>query len=180
GFSIGLLMAVLQPLLLLLTGHIKLVPIPGISFMTIGTSFTLYILIGLREEIAFRGFPLFSLNRTAGPWLAILVVGIIFIVEHIAAGMSWWAAILGSGTGSLVFGFAVLRSKGLALSTGLHSAWNFGQWTLGFKNETGIFKTVIGPGYEGSTELMGWVSYLSVMGLAALILYSSWKKKGTR
>lgn len=67
GFSIGLLMAVLQPLLLLLTGHIKLVPIPGISFMTIGTSFTLYLLIGLREEIAFRGFPLFSINKTGGP-----------------------------------------------------------------------------------------------------------------
>ncbi|WP_301930907.1 hypothetical protein [Ferruginibacter sp.] len=67
----------------------------------------------------------------------------------------------------------------MALSTGLHTAWNFDQWTLGFKNEPGIFKTVIEHGYEGRTQLLGWVSYLCLMGLAAWLLYSSWKKNRT-
>ena len=176
GLGIGLLLATLQPTLVLVTGHIKLVPTPGVSFNTIIAYFLLYLAIGLREEVAFRGYPLFSLNRAAGPWFALLVVGIIFIVEHIAGGMGVWPAIWGSGAGSLLFGLAALKTKGLALPVGLHSAWNFGQWTLGFKNEAGPFRIIIEKGYEARIEVIGWVSYLLVMGLAILVLYNSWKK----
>jgi membrane protease YdiL (CAAX protease family) len=149
---------------------------PGVSYNTVIVYFLLYLSIGLREEIAFRGYPLFSLNRSAGPWIALLVVGIIFIIEHIAGGMGVWAAFLGSGAGSLLFGIAALKTKGLALPIGLHSAWNFGQWTLGFKNEAGPFTTIIEKGYNDRIEVIGWISYLLVMGLAIFVLYNSWKK----
>ena len=176
GVGIGLMLAALQPALVLITGHVRLVFTPGVSYNTVIVYFLLYLSIGLREEIAFRGYPLFSLNRSAGPWIALLVVGIIFIVEHIAGGMGVWAAIWGSGAGSLLFGIAALKTKGLALPIGLHSAWNFGQWILGFKNEAGPFTTIIEKGYKDRIEVIGWISYLLVMGLAIFVLYNSWKK----
>ena len=177
GLGVGLLLAALQPALVLITGHVKLLPVPDISYNTVIAYFLLYLAIGVREEVAFRGYPLFSLNRAAGHWFALLVVGIIFIAEHIAGGMSVGAAIWGSGAGSLLFGFAALKTKGLALPIGLHSAWNFGQWAFGFKNETGPFHIIIEKGYEGRIEIIGWVSYLLVMGLAIFVMYNSWKKK---
>jgi len=154
-----------------------MVSTPEVSYNTVIAYFLLHLAIGLREEVAFRGYPLFSLNRAAGQWLALLAVGLIFIIEHIVGGMQVWPAIWGSGAGSLLFGLAALKTKGIALPIGLHSAWNFGQWTLGFKNEPGLFRIIIEKGCESRIEVIGWVSYLLVMGVAIFVLYNSWTKR---
>src|SRR5690606_22551516 len=155
GFIIGLCLASLQVLLVSLTGHLTLVRSSGISFMTIGGYLLLYVVAALREEIAFRGYPLRSLDLLVSPWKAHLFVVIIFITEHVIGGMTWLQAVLGAGTGALFFGMAALKTKGIALPTGLHVAWNFGQWLFGFKNDTGIYKAVTEKGYETSVEQVG-------------------------
>ena len=134
GFLIGLILALLQPVLVLLSGHLKIIPAPA-SFSVVTSNFLLYFLIACREEIAFRGYPLRSLNYVIGPWWAQLIIAIIFSIEHIVGGMSWIHAFLGSGIGAILFGIAALKTKGIALPIGLHAAWNFGQWCMGFKNE---------------------------------------------
>jgi membrane protease YdiL (CAAX protease family) len=111
GLGIGLVLAALQPALVLMAGHVNLTPVSAVSYTSIITSFILYLAIGLREEISFRGFPLFSLQRIAGSWLALLSIGIIFIIEHRLGGMNWWSAVLGPGVGSILFGLAAIKQK---------------------------------------------------------------------
>ncbi|NRF39459.1 CPBP family intramembrane glutamic endopeptidase [Pedobacter foliorum] len=171
GFIIGLFLASLQVLLIALNGHLSIALSSQMSFTPIGLNLLLYAFIALREEIAFRGFPLRSINYVAGPWVAQVFIVVIFIVEHILGGMTWWQAILGSGTGAVLFGLAALKSKGIALPIGLHFAWNFGQWFWGFKNDTGIYTAVIEKGSETRVEQTGMIYYLLVMGLAIFACY---------
>src|SRR4051812_17004818 len=91
---------------------------------------------------------------------------LIFILEHIASGMTLKMAITGSGSGGVLFGLSALKTKGLALPLGLHSAWNFGQWSMGFKNKPGIWATVVEKGYETRTEHIGLAAFVLVMVLA--------------
>jgi membrane protease YdiL (CAAX protease family) len=175
GLLAGSALAILQPVLLLTTGHLTLVHSPQISLTGVIINLLLYAAIACREEVAFRGYPLRSLNRTTGFWSAMGIVAIIFITEHVIGGMTWPQAIIGSGTGAILFGLAALKTKGIALPAGLHTAWNFGQWALGFKNGTGIYKAVVEKGYEARVEHIGWCSYVVVMGLGITILYF-WKR----
>jgi membrane protease YdiL (CAAX protease family) len=171
GFVVGLLMTLLQPTIVLLLGHYKMSFSPSISTHSIIFYFTLYVLVAIREELAFRGYPLFSLNYSFGLWTSQLIIFVIFSLEHIAGGMTWAQAFLGAGTGALLFGFAALKTKGIAFPIGLHAAWNFGQWCFGFKKEPGIFHGVADKGFESVVEINSWISYLLIMAIAIAVFY---------
>ncbi len=171
GFAIGMLMASLQPVFVLLLGHFKMSVVPNVSAYTIIFYLTLYILVAIREELAFRGYPLFSLYHRWGLWPAQAIIFVIFSLEHVAGGMTWPQAFFGAGTGALLFGFAALRTNGIALPAGLHAAWNFGQWCWGFKKETGILQGTADPGFENVVDRNGWISYLLIMAVAILLFY---------
>jgi uncharacterized protein len=68
GFGIGLLMTLLQLGFVLLRGHFYVTLTPYSSSYTIVFYLLLYILVAIREELAFRGYPLFSLNSRFGLW----------------------------------------------------------------------------------------------------------------
>ncbi|SFD89250.1 hypothetical protein SAMN05518672_103731 [Chitinophaga sp. CF118] len=171
GFGIGILMTLLQPAFVLLSGHYKIILSPSINAYTIIFYLTLYILAAIREELAFRGYPLFTLNNSLGLWPAQLIILVIFSLEHVAGGMRWMDAFLGAGTGALLFGLAALKTNGIALPIGLHAAWNFGQWCLGFKKETGILHGITEQGFENAVERNGWISYLLIMVIALLVFH---------
>lgn len=171
GFGIGLFMTMLQPAFVLLFGHYKIALAPSFSFYTILFYFTLYILVAIREELAFRGYPLFSLNYRFGLLTAQIIILIIFSLEHVAGGMTWFQAFIGAGTGALLFGLAALKTNGIALPIGLHAAWNFGQWCLGFKKETGILQGITDKGFENIIERNAWIAYLLIMTIALVFFY---------
>ena len=171
GYIIGLVMAASQALIVLIYGHFQLKLVPEISIIDTLSPLLLYFFIACREELAFRSYSLRSLNISLGPILALTIIGIIFIIEHVAGGMPWKMAILGSGTGAILFGVSALKTKGLALSLGLHSAWNFGQWSFGFKNKAGIWQAVVEKGYESELENVGLTAFLFVMGIAIAGLF---------
>ena len=174
GFTIGLLMAVLQALIVLSFGHFQLVLVQSTTVVEIILSLLLYLLVACREELVFRSYSLRSLNYSLSSGLALLIITIIFILEHVAAGMTWKMAIIGSGLGGILFGLSALKTKGLALSLGLHSAWNFGQWSMGFKGKPGIWEGVAEKGYESRAESIGLAAFVLVMVLAiigVLIVY---------
>ena len=179
GFLAGLFLSALQPAIVLLSGHFTLKYNPSITTSYIFSNLLLYFLSASREELAFRGYPLRSLAYATGPWKAQLAILIIFSLEHVAGGMTWTQAFLGAGVGAILFGLAALRTKGIALPIGLHAAWNFGQWCMGFKNEPGILQGVTEKGYENTVEINGWISYLLVMALAISAFYY-YKRTGTK
>ncbi len=172
GFIIGLLLAVLQALIVMAFGHLKLIMTSGFNWGTIVFSLFFYLLIAVREELVFRSYLLRTLDNKFKATFALSVMIILFILEHIVSGMSWKMAIVGSGLGGLLFGVAALKTKGIALPIGLHTAWNFGQWMTGFKNQSGIWNAVVDKGYEIQTENIGLAAFVLVMVSAIYILSS--------
>ena len=176
GYCIGLLMAVTQALTVFGFGHLRLV-LSNASILQIVLPFLLYFFVACREELVFRSYALRSLNYSFKAVFALSIITILFILEHVAAGMTWKMAVIGSGFGGILFGIAALKTKGLALPLGLHSAWNFGQWAMGFKNKTGIFEAINEKGYEAKNEIISLTVYVLVMLLAIISILLFYKNK---
>jgi membrane protease YdiL (CAAX protease family) len=176
GYFIGLLMAVIQALTVFGFGHLRLV-LSNASILQIVLPFLLYFFVACREELVFRSYALRSLDNSFTAVFALSVITILFILEHVAAGMTWKMAVIGSGLGGILFGIAALKTKGLALPLGLHSAWNFGQWAVGFKNKPGIFEAINEKGYEVQNETISLVTFALVMILAIISILLFYKIK---
>lgn len=177
GFGIGLLMAIMQVMIALSFGHFHLNLVPEITMAEIFLLLLLYILAGSREELVFRSYSLRSLSYSLTPFLALVIITAIFIIEHLVAGMTWQNAIIGTGTGAILFGLAALKTKGLALPLGLHIAFNFGNWALGFKGRPGIWEVIVEKGYDAHVNNIGMAAYLFVMGLAIIGVCIFYKKE---
>ena len=176
GYIFGFLMAAAQALIVLSYGHFQLKLVPDIAMMDIFLPLLLYFLVACREELAFRSYSLRRLNSSLDSVWALTIIGIIFTVEHVAGGMSWKMAVLGSGTGAILFGVSALKTKGLALPLGLHSAWNFGQWTFGFKNKSGIWEAVVEKGYEKEVENVGLAAFIIIMIISIIGIFVYYRK----
>lgn len=171
GFGIGSVLALTHALVVIFFIDSKLVFVPSLSLSPILSTLLLYFVFSLREELAFRAFPLRTLAYSIGSWKAQIIIAIIFAIEHMAGGYTFKQAFLGSAVGAILFGIAALKTKGIALPVGLHLAWNFGQWCVGFKNEPGIWENIIVQGSESKNEQIVFIVYLIVMGLAILGFY---------
>jgi membrane protease YdiL (CAAX protease family) len=148
-----------------------LVYAPQTSCLSILLTLFLYLLLSLREELAFRGYALRSLAYAIGSWKAQLIIAILFSLEHLAGGYTFKQAFLGAGIGAVLFGFAALKSRGITLPVGIHAAWNFGQWSIGFKNEPGVWRVIIEKGNETQFENISFAFYLVLMILAIAGFY---------
>jgi membrane protease YdiL (CAAX protease family) len=176
GFLIGLGLAGAQSLAVSLSGHVQLVRVSDVSLAAFGIALLTYGALACREELAFRGYPLRSLDRAFGPWIAQCLVALVFALEHVAGGYSWTNALLGVTSGSILFGMAALATRGLALPIGLHAAWNFGQWTLGGKETPGFFRAVTDNGFHDKMERVGMISYLGIMTAATFGFWLVYRK----
>ncbi|UWX61795.1 CPBP family intramembrane metalloprotease [Chryseobacterium oranimense] len=172
GFITGLLLAIFQALVVMAFGHLKLMLTPNFNWGTIIFSLFFYLLIAVREELVFRSYLLRTLDNKFKATFALSVMIILFILEHSLSGMSWKMAIIGSGLGGLLFGVAALKTRGIALPIALHTAWNFGQWMTGFKNQSGIWNAVVDKGYEIQTENIGLAAFVLLMVSIICILSS--------
>lgn len=180
GFLIGLFLAALRSALIGVSGHVRWARVPDIGFAAAVMPLLIYLVLACREELAFHGYPLRSLDRSIGLWGAQLIVAGIFALEHMAGGVTWVHAFLGAGIGSLLFGMASLATRGLAMPIGLHAAWNYGQWMLGGKESSGMWQLIIEKGFESRVELAGTISYLVVMSLAILAFWWYWRVQKIR
>ena len=168
-FCVGLLtgfgLVAAHTLLLTVGGGVHWVQAPNASVSNL-LPILGYVLLATREELAFHGYPLRKLASDIDPFVALMIVSILFVVEHRIAGASWTNALLGSGMGSLVFGMAALATKGLALPIGFHAAWNIGDWARGGKGGGGLWRMVVEPRSTGHTTFLIIASYVVVMACA--------------
>lgn len=179
GFMMGLLIVALWWCALALSGDVRWVPAKGSSALEVWIVLVAFIVLSCREELAFHGYPLHRLKGPFGIGGALLLVALLFAAEHMAGGWPWSEALLGSGTGSLMFGMAAIASRGLALPIGLHAAWNFGHWSIGHKGMPGIWEAVTLEGSEEHAQFVGMAAYLMVMSLGTVILWLWHLRKAT-
>ena len=168
GLAFGTFLIAAQTTIMWLAGGVKWVATtPTLAMLTPVLG---YVLLATREELAFRGYPLRVLASETEPWLALLIVSILFAVEHKLGGSSWPAAVFGAGLGAVVFGMAALATDGLALPIGVHAAWNIGDWLRGGKGDGGLWRIVVEPGAAAHADRVAWTSYAAVMLCAAAVL----------
>ena len=83
----------------------------------------------LAEELLFRGVGLRYLRRLCGDWGAIVLAALLFGAYHLIGSGDWamgaFFRFLTSALGGLLFGWAAVRSGGLALPIGLHLGGNW-------------------------------------------------------
>lgn len=176
GFFIGLTLVVLQELFLYTGGHTHWIfRAPRTSFSTILLAFGAYLTLAMREELAFRGYSLRRIETAQGLWVSLLIMSIVFMLEHAAGGWTWSRSILGPPAGALLFGMAALSTRGIAVPLGIHAAFNFGQWFMGQKEYAGPFQLVVDPGFTQQTETLGYAGYL-VATLLATAGFWIWRR----
>ncbi|WP_394363732.1 hypothetical protein [Chryseobacterium joostei] len=85
------------------------------------------------------------------------------MAEHIIGGSTLKNSILGAGLGAVLLGIASLKTGNIALSTGLHFAWNSLHWMLGYKDNTGLFVEVVSKENGRQGEIVSYAAYIVVM-----------------
>lgn len=176
GFVGGLILVALVNFPAFVAGHVRWVAaspdIAAAAMMSIT-----FIALSCREELGFHGYPLRQLARVVGLWSSQLVIALAFAIEHWMGGMPWTRALVGPVAGSLLFGMAAIATRGLAVPVGLHAAWNFGDWMLGWKEWPGMWEAVVAQGQEQRVELARTISYLAVFGVATLAFWIWHRRK---
>jgi len=177
GFGIGLAIVILQECFLYAGSHIHWTyvgPSSPMSWLLLG--FTAYFTLALREEIAFRAYPLRRLEDDLGMWASLLIVGLVFALEHRASGLSWSRSLLGPFAGAILFGMAALATRGVAVPLGIHFAFNLGQWVMGQKEMPGFWHASIDSTFQKQAETLGYTGYL-LGTLAAALCFWLWNRR---
>lgn len=170
GFCIGLVMVGLMTLIIVKLSTVEFQRSPTFQQSQFAFYIPLFLFVALREELVFRTYILWRLNDKIGQVLALLCVTAVFILEHIIGGSTLKNSLIGSGFGALLFGIATLKTGNIALSTGLHFAWNSAHWMLGYKDITGLFIEIVPKGFERQGEIIAYTAYSIAMLVGIIIV----------
>lgn len=132
GIGIVLFCFVIGFVMILGGGFFK--PVQTINYQELLLGLLPVLPLALMEEIGFRSYPLVKLQRVYGVWTTQIILAFAFAFYHILNGWGIAISFFGPFIWSFVFGLAAIRSKGIAMSTGIHFALNTMQNLAGTKN----------------------------------------------
>ncbi|MEP6550223.1 MAG: CPBP family intramembrane glutamic endopeptidase [Gemmatimonadales bacterium] len=129
-------------------------------------------LIAAAEEYAFRGYAFWRLIRLFGFWPAQLVVAGFFAVSHITlGGFALLPALAGTVTGSVLYGVAFARARGIAAPLALHTGWNIAQHVLlSPLDPTATPLAPRVPHVPGSAEYAGMLSVVAIVMVVGMLV----------
>jgi membrane protease YdiL (CAAX protease family) len=115
-----------------------------------------FIVVGLFEEFAFRGYAQFALTQGLGFWLASLATSLIFGAVHLTNPGESWTGIAGVVLTGLFWCFTLRRTGTLWFAVGMHAAFDFGETFLYSVPDSGT----LFPGHLSNATLAGptWLS----------------------
>ena len=128
---LGSILAGIVALTFVLAFSLQWAPNPRWSGASAALMLWAIVLTAAAEEIAFRGYALWRLMRLVGFWPAQAIVATLFVVSHLTlGGYTFLPALVGNVTGSVLYGVAFARTRGVAAPIALHSGWNIAQHLL--------------------------------------------------
>lgn len=139
GLLVGVVWAGIVALLMIALGGMRVTGLALHGWGLLGAAaawFVANVLVGLGEEMWFRGYLLQTLRRGIGFWAAAVVLSLWFTGEHyfFKAGENIWDCITLFSFGMFVC-FTVLRTGTLWFGVGLHTAFDFMQlFVIGTRN----------------------------------------------
>jgi len=152
----GILLIALAALALYGLGGFHWVPDPKGSGLGILVGFLAFLLVGIHEETAFRGYPFQRLVQGMGAWPTQVLLGVLFAAIHLGNPGIRDASLALKGFTSLnialaaiLLGLCYLKTRSLALPIGVHLGWNWAQGNL------------LGFQVSGTTQMRGlWTPVL--------------------
>lgn len=90
-----------------------------------------FVPLAFMEELAFRSYPLISLNKAFGFRTTQIILAFLFAVYHMLMMWSPKASLLGPGIWALAYALTAVMYGGIAVPTGLHFGLNFVQSVIG-------------------------------------------------
>lgn len=134
-------------------------PLPGTTIIVLLVT---VLASAYSQELIFRGYPFQLLLKKYGIWPAQIIMAVFFGLMHIGyMPFSEMAATLfTTGIGAILFGLAYIKTKNLALPTGIHFGWNFLQILLPRHpslNGKGIVKIGEGSFNQTTFTLFTWM-----------------------
>ena len=142
--------------------------------------FVFFLVVGLYEEFAFRGYLQFTLTDAIGFWPAAVILSLGFGSLHLLNRGENWVGAASVATVGLVFALALQRTGNLWFVVGWHAAFDFGETFLySVPNSGALFNghlsnaSLQGPVWltGGSVGPEGSVFSFVIMGLAALLIH---------
>lgn len=86
-----------------------------------------FIMTGIFEESAMRGYPLYSLMRSIGFWPAAVVTSALFALVHVGNSGEAIVGLIAVFTVGMIFCLMVRRTGDLWFAIGNHFAWDYGE-----------------------------------------------------
>ncbi|MBQ3766950.1 MAG: CPBP family intramembrane metalloprotease [Bacteroidales bacterium] len=127
GFGIGILYFILVTGCMALLGGYRIESLQW-DGRALLTSLMVFLLVGVGEEVLFRGIIFRMIDRRLGTWVALVVSALIFGFVHIMnQNATVWSSIAIAVEAGLLLGAAYKWSGTLWLPIGIHWAWNFFQ-----------------------------------------------------
>src|SRR5216684_1885489 len=120
----------------------------------------IFLLVGLFEELLFRGYTQFTLTRGIGFWPAALALSCAFGLIHFRNGGEQWPGLLAAAAIGFFFCLTLRRTGSLWFAVGFHAAWDWGETFFYSVPDSGM----VAPGHLLSSSLRGapWLSGGSV------------------
>jgi len=175
GFVIGMVMVFIMTVIVFNFSEVSFIRSKAFNPYIFSVYIPLFLFVACREELVFRTYMLWKLKASTGSLIAMIIVTMVFIIEHLLGGYSVVNAFIGSGLGAILFGFATLRTGNIALSAGLHFAWNLTHWLFGFKGNTGFFVETVHKGTEQQAETVAFIGYVIAMIIGIGVVYLFFK-----
>jgi uncharacterized protein len=110
-----------------------------------------FIVVGLFEEFAFRGYLQFTLADGIGFWPAAWILSLGFGAVHLGNKGEGWVGAAGVATIGLILALALKRTGNLWLVVGWHAAFDFGETFLFSVPNSGV----VFPGHLSNATLHG-------------------------
>ncbi|WP_052461612.1 CPBP family intramembrane glutamic endopeptidase [Sporosarcina koreensis] len=181
-------------LLLLVTGNVSMdnsFGAPAFSAYTVAF-LVMYILVGLSEEMFFRGYVMSTMQSRGNPkWAVYLVSAVVFSLAHGLNPNVSWLGLLNIVFVGVLFAYMFLETDSLWLPIGYHMTWNYFQGNVfGFAvsgtTPNGIYNVSIEGGNAwltgGAFGLEGGLAatLLILIGFAATWVYGRKKRMSAR
>ena len=148
-----------------------------------------FLLVGLTEEMMFRGYAQFTMTRGLGFWWGALLIAIAFGLMHNINGGETPLGLIAVGAVGLVFCLSLWYTGSLWWAVGFHAAWDWGESYFYGTADSGIVaqghllrEHAAGPALwsGGTTGPEGSVLVFPLLALIAVLMVLWWGKRGER
>jgi hypothetical protein len=148
-----------------------------------------FLLVGLAEEMMFRGYAQFTLTRGLGFWWGAVLIAVAFGLVHSINGGETPVGLVAVGAVGLVFCLSLWYTGSLWWAVGFHAAWDWGESYFygtadsGMVAEGHLFREhpvgkILWSG--GSTGPEGSVLIFALLAVMAVMMVVWWGRRGEK